>query len=754
MNGRWRVGWLVCYLALLPVSRRQVCGQFSDVPEPASAVSAADRLAIEQIAQLVDVGQFAEAMTQLDRLMDLPPALVATGPQQAAGTQRVQAYLPVSQWSCQQQQRVIARALAGQLEHRQQRLGAAQAAYRGLQQSKSTMAGRDAVIRYRMTEAGPALVRLLADVFLEQGQALAAVQMMEACLPELMRVDLSQFDARAATVQLPWHVVYTAMDADSDQTARLLKHWRTVCGSNQPLAVDLLIRQLTAAAMEPQYVDYEALGRWAEAVVKSEVEPAERDRLTACLQQTQAYYESATWTVQPSFTLDHRPAWQLPLTRWASPLDVTPASQPRVGQGPVMLPIIVAQSADMVFLHELTRVRAIELHTGTVWPDAQTGAALFDTRLPQADYLPAGYPVMGQPKGELTVDDGCLYARMGSPITAWANRSRASDGSSLGYLIGLDLDSQGRQLRGFPLRLVPPQFVDAELEGRPVVWQQLLITGVVERDNSGIRRSLAAFDRYSGQLEWRSAVLGSGVVVGSERANLIAATGPIVAGGLLYYATDLGTIACLDPHSGRTLWQSCYRRRLSNSGNGRQPDRYRYRDGQGCFVQRGLVYCLPQDAPELFALDALSGNLLWSSQDIEFQDATYIVGAVGQTLLVGGDRLIWVDRCAGRILESFPEPTTPGLVNALPQPRGMGQAALVGQYVCWPTAEEIIVFSADLAGQSRVEESTKVAATDHQPFVRRFQTGALTREGARLSWVGEHLLLTTPDWLYCFRAQR
>ena len=148
--------------------------------------------------------------------------------------------------------------------------------------------------------------------------------------------------------------------------------------------------------------------------------------------------------------------------------------------------------------------------SGQPWPNGQADPALFDSRLASSTILPLGYPLQGAPRAESVAYDGCLYARMGPAVTAWASRSRAADDSSLSFLIGLDLDSQGRLLRGFPLRLAPPEFVAAEFEGCPAVTNQLLITTVVERDQASIRWAAGRLrSLFSGQLVWRSEVLAA-----------------------------------------------------------------------------------------------------------------------------------------------------------------------------------------------------------------------------------------------------
>ena len=103
------------------------------------------------------------------------------------------------------------------------------------------------------------------------------------------------------------------------------------------------------------------------------------------------------------------------------------------------------------------------------------------------------------------------------------------------------------------------------------------------------------------------------------------------------------------------------------------------------------MYCLPQIVPSYFALDALSGDLVWSTDDQELQDATYLAGIRGQTLLASGDRLVWLDRTSGRLAADFLLPTTPGIVTALPQPAA-GPSRALATIGLLANRQEILVF--------------------------------------------------------------
>jgi outer membrane protein assembly factor BamB len=312
----------------------------------------------------------------------------------------------------------------------------------------------------------------------------------------------------------------------------------------------------------------------------------------------------------------------------------------------------------------------------------------------------------------------------------------------------LDLKRQGSLLPGFPLRLNPPEFSNAEFDGPPLVWGDLLIVALAQRDNVGLSRSVAAFDRFSGKLQWHTEPLAQGIVEGTDRANLIAHQLLTAAGGRLYYNTNLGSIVCLDPLTGQVEWLTRYTRLMARDRTVTGPDRFRYRDLTPCLVHRGLVVCAPQDCPEIFTLDATSGDLVWATDDEQVADAIHLLGVHEDSLLVSGDRLVWLDRLSGRTLSRFPASNTPGTVNALPSPRGLGRGAIADGQVYFPTGGEIFIFPA----RPRNEGQENAARVVDPPILRRVRLNARGKEGGNLVITGDWLLLCTPNRMFAFQS--
>jgi outer membrane protein assembly factor BamB len=704
---------------------------------------------LEQITALIGSGSPQEALNQLKRLQDAPPALVPAGGAQSASTQRVQVYGTLQQWCDDQLRQILESHPELRQSYQQQWHQAAEVAYASLQESKDPQEGYQALSQFHATAIGDSLAKLLTDIQLEGELNLAAMHILENQFSGFLRCDLRDLAPEADSIAMPWHRIWQSFRDQPRMGEMIVERWRSKANPQPSEYVDIFRRQLIAAAIDPSHQDLPGLLQWAQRIDGEIQDPTARAQLQEVVGQVTEWMASRQPTTEDRFQLSQWPRWQVQLSRFSNSNDETPATRPPVNQLQSLLPYHPVIRDGRVYLNELTRIRVVDLDSGMPWPTSTVEQPLFDSQISDAAYLPLGYPLQGSPRGELTLYGGCLYARMGSPVTAWSSRSRSSVGRSMSYLIGLDLENQGRMLRGFPLRLTPPEFEDCEFEGPPIAFRQWIITTIAERDQANVRRSLAAFDRFNGRLIWRSQVLGSGTVVGSERANLIAHTRPVVAGGLVYYLSDLGTVCCLDATNGRTLWMTQYQRTGQLQTDYPRPNRFRYRNGNPCVLHQGILYCLPQDCPELIALDAMTGDLVWSTDDLEVADTTDCVGIQGNTLVLSGDRLVWLDKLNGRFIGAFPDLSTPGIVNSLAQPRGLGQACLVGERVYWPISGEILVFSADLASQSDARGPVSSLPT----ALERISTQARGIEGGNLLFADGWFLMVAPGRLVCLKAE-
>ena len=168
-------------------------------------------------------------------------------------------------------------------------------------------------------------------------------------------------------------------------------------------------------------------------------------------------------------------------------------------------------------------------------------------------------------------------------------------------------------------------------------------------------------------------------------------------------------------------------------------------------LDRGLIYCAPQDCPEIFALDATTGDLVWSTDAVQVPDAIHLLGVYGQNLIVSGDRIAWLDRLSGKVQARFPGSATAGTLNALPAPRGMGRGAISGEKVLWPVSGEVLVFDANLQPSQPPPQKPKALGTSLPALRDRIHFGARGSEGGNIVVADRCLLYVSPSRIMAFR---
>ncbi len=696
-------------------------------PPPAD-ISAQNRLLLQQADQLYQSGASVESIEVLRGLLsrlsgpevETVNEVVQVGGVQRAGTLRVRRFISVPRWVSDRLARVI--EASGEVSKRE---GAEGTSGPPTQIAEPVIAsfvleGADSAWREELREA---------DVCLEQGwtlRAQAALQRIDgklqfsvkSVLPVVDKLDGVPADSGVlpaegaseyvVTGSFSWPLVPltgTTDEVAAKIDAELVGLVQSLEEKSERLSVQVFRRlaiasQLTPALVEPQRV--RSLLVRIRNLTAADMH-AELDKLIGALPsgrggESERGELGSVAKPAPLNWNTNWPNWNVRLARYTSTSDQTPASRPRVAEVEGgSLPYRPAIWRDVVFLNELNQVRAFDLSTGRGWPDDQP---LADSGLRPIQLTVRDRGVVGVPRGEVQVYEDCLYARIGGAITGWAPTTELTFGSSI---VGIDLAATRRSgrpvsLPGFPIRLSDKEFSGCQFEGPPLPSGDCLLVPIAERSNVGLRRSVAAFDRWSGDLVWRSAPLGAGTVAGTEQAHHVAHQCLTLSGGYLYCLTNLGAVACLDPTSGQIQWLSQYSRPDRQRQVAESPDRYLYRQSNPCFVHGGLVYCAPTDCGEIFALDAISGDLLWSTVATDAPDAVFLLGVVGDSLCVSGDRLVWIDRRTGQIQARFPGATTPGISNSLPTPRGLGRGTIHDGYVYYPVAGEILVFDAKPLG--------------------------------------------------------
>lgn len=282
---------------------------------------------------------------------------------------------------------------------------------------------------------------------------------------------------------------------------------------------------------------------------------------------------------------------------------------------------------------------------------------------------------IGSPRFTMTVRDGRLYARMGSPVTTYGNEQHRR--GRQGYLICLDLRAEGRLLWRQPPAFAPDDDKWA-FEGSPICDGEHVYVAVRHSDVRP-QAHVACYEAGSGRLKWIRYVCAAESPGGGQKdeatSNLIT-----LDGNQLYINTNLGAVASLDKRDGAIRWLTVYR--TPQTGDAGKLAAHFQRDLNPCLADRGKVFVAPNDSEAIFAFDASTGDLLWESPHAP--DAMQLLGVGGGNLIAAGDRLYWFNIATGKLIHRWPDG---------PEPKGFGRGALVGSQVVWPTREELYLLS-------------------------------------------------------------
>ena len=344
-------------------------------------------------------------------------------------------------------------------------------------------------------------------------------------------------------------------------------------------------------------------------------------------------------------------------------------------------PIVVGEQ---VVVCNDRRVLAYNLNEAAK-PDGSVGLLWrqeFDTGArPQGAMIASAAPRM-----TLSAKNGRVFARMGESGVSLEFGNRMTPSNA--FLVALDARNKGQviwRVQGTQIPLPQPNGNDAPamgtLEGTPVAGERLIYT-VITLPGHQTSNYIAALSADTGEVAWvrylfdapnpfdlQAAMMG---YQANHAHHLLT-----LAENKLFYQSDSGAVACLDPETGHLNWLTAYPKRDGVANPGVMMTSRR--DLNPAVFSGGKVYVAPSDSPHLFALDGESGAVLWKSAPLP--DVVHLIGVGNGNLFATGDRVWTLETAGGKIVRSWPD-TGSGYEAA-------GRGLMAGAYLYWPTANEI-----------------------------------------------------------------
>ncbi len=405
--------------------------------------------------------------------------------------------------------------------------------------------------------------------------------------------------------------------------------------------------------------------------------------------------EAATFGLAPERTQILPEVIDVGAPRWKQPLTPNllrhlerPRSTP--DRGPLSTHPVVFR--DLVLVNDADSISAFNLLTGDpAWPTERGTAQIYPPaaveRTPAPDRLSVGVPWF-----TMTVADGKLFARLGSPVSGPSGtepRDLASD------LVCLDLaHGEGRLVWKISANEWPH---DGEqpwrFEGSPVVHDGRAYM-IHSRRRPQLEFALTCLDAANGERLWTRPLATSRTTI-EDHHNRVSHLLPTFGAGKLFVSTDAGAIVAVDAQSGRIEWAVTYESRLP--GDVADQSDHAKQGLVPAMFHEGLVFVAPNDCDRLFCIEADSGRVRWQKPHPARDRWRHLLGVVssdsGSKLVISGHSLRTLDVETGRegwrLLAS----------NDITE-RGYGRGLLAGNAVLWPTREGLQILDA-ASGQPR-----------------------------------------------------
>ena len=310
-------------------------------------------------------------------------------------------------------------------------------------------------------------------------------------------------------------------------------------------------------------------------------------------------------------------------------------------------------------------------HRSVVSYHLGTGKELFRFDLKTAGLSDPGPGVDAKillPRFTLSADHDRAYVRLG-PLGVRPTKGPAKAEAS--YLVCLDLTqphvAKPRLLWHVAARTEGK--TQTWFEGSPLVHDGRVFAALSKRTAGRVVTSIVCYDTL-GRHRWAREVCDcpereDAALDLRDQQQLLTWTG-----GQIVYCSHAGAIVAVDAWTGQATWGVRYEPRQTTS----QRLAPSARDLAPCVCAEGFVYASPHDSPCIFCIDAHTGHVRWTLEDV---DAVHLLGVAQRKLYVGTRNGVQaVDAATGEV--AWMQPSE----GRLPS---LGRGLLAGGWLFWPT---------------------------------------------------------------------
>ena len=376
--------------------------------------------------------------------------------------------------------------------------------------------------------------------------------------------------------------------------------------------------------------------------------------------------------IRMQFDFRLTPAWTLNDVPWKR----------TASTGVVIEPVSARVRTDeLILFNDLRGIYASDIRTGKgIWSPNYLIAQVPTV----AEEFEDSEPYSGIMHPTVSIDDGVLVARQGSPVASY-RRGRDAATAPGSVIIALDLESEGLLLPGFPVRPPSSQWC---FDGNPLLVDGDILT--VLRKNGTVRSDIfvACYDIDNGQHKWITQI-GSVNARRSGRHNEINQPWLRPSADGVLICTNLGIVSRVSRTTGDIDWITTY-----PHDSQREHSVRRLTTGQ---LESELAVIAPGDSDVVFCLECLTGRILWMRDNEIVDETTQVTGISNDEVILCGKQLKTIDLYRGVTKTRFPLQFNQ-LATIEQFPTGKGVARWFDGELIWPTNAGLFVF--DRSGES------------------------------------------------------